>query len=112
MNFVKITADDSLLVRTYELGVEKETLSSGTGTVAAALVAHLQHGLASPIHLRSRSEEDLIVTFAHRGNQLSDVYLEGSAYMLFSGSLSYDSAQGSIVSSFDEPVPVYTSNAQ
>jgi diaminopimelate epimerase len=59
VNFVK--RGTSLEMRTYERGVEGETLSCGTGTVAAALAAQEAYGLALPLTLLPRSKEALIV---------------------------------------------------
>jgi diaminopimelate epimerase len=51
-NFVQVLAPDSVAIRTYERGVEGETLACGTGVCAAALLQHLRAGSASPISVR------------------------------------------------------------
>jgi diaminopimelate epimerase len=89
-NFMKRAGAGTVELRTYERGVEDETLACGTGSVAAALVASTLYGLGSPIHVTVRSGETLTVHFAGSTGAWSDVYLEGSARMLFSGVFSYE----------------------
>ena len=54
-NFIKITGPGSADVRTYERGVEDETLACGTGVVAVALVLHEKHDFPSPVSVRVRA---------------------------------------------------------
>ena len=89
VNFARITDGSTVEIRTYERGVESETLACGTGSVASALVASGLHGLASPVTVAVRSGENLIVQFREAGGGWRDVFLEGSAHMLFNGKLLY-----------------------
>ncbi|MCB2226541.1 MAG: diaminopimelate epimerase [Desulfarculaceae bacterium] len=76
-----------LMVRTYERGVEDETLACGTGVVASALMLGQAAGLKSPITVSVRSGEKLKVYFEGQGEEFGPVYLEGAADYVFSGTL-------------------------
>ena len=81
------------IVRTYERGVEDETLACGTGIVAGALVLAARKSLSSPISLRSRSGSLLNVFFSQTDNGLNEIYLEGDARIIYKGELSNDAWQ-------------------
>ncbi|MDP8217065.1 MAG: diaminopimelate epimerase [Candidatus Kaelpia imicola] len=73
-----------LAVRTYERGVETETLACGTGCVASALIAGLKRGYDSKnIVVLPLSGERLRVSYSYQKGRFSDVYLEGEAELLF-----------------------------
>jgi diaminopimelate epimerase len=71
-------------LRTYERGVEDETLSCGTGAVAAALVAHLQWGLPSPVVLDARGGQ-LEVAFTATSEGFANIVLTGPVARVFDG---------------------------
>ncbi len=96
VNFVSRQEDGSVGIRTFERGVEAETLACGTGAVASAIMLALQHGLQSPVRLNVRSGEQLTVYFELDGGKFRNVILEGSAHIIFSGTLLYDPETGSI----------------
>ncbi len=73
-------------VRTYERGVEAETLSCGTGTTAAALAWALKSGAESPISLRNPGGV-LNVYFTRNDDMFSEIFLEGPATFVFSGEI-------------------------
>jgi diaminopimelate epimerase len=83
VNFAELQ-DGQLLVRTYERGVEDETLSCGTGVTAAALAAHFR-GYTSPVHVKTRGGE-LSVTFEPTPEGgFKEIYLTGPAVKVFDG---------------------------
>jgi diaminopimelate epimerase len=87
INFVRVFEDGSLLVRTYERGVEDETMACGTGVVAAAIVA-VRNGLAEcPIDVTTSGGEQLGVQFSQSGERITDVFLQGPARFIYEGNL-------------------------
>ena len=86
VNFVKIEENHSISIRTYERGVEDETLSCGTGAVASALVSAIVKHLASPIKVLTKGGE-VTVWFRFKEEKFSDVFLEGEANAVYKGYL-------------------------
>ena len=86
-NFVALEKDGQIFIRTFERGVEDETLACGTGNVAAALILAHDRGLASPVTLTTRSGGKLIVHFKTQGDRITDVFLEGDARVIYRGEL-------------------------
>lgn len=86
-NFIQVTGPDSLRVRTYERGVEGETLACGTGMVAAVIAA-AQRGLVdSPVNVLARGGETLRVYFENQDGCWREIYLEGPVKMVYQGML-------------------------
>ena len=86
-NFVAAADDGELFIRTYERGVEDETLACGTGNVAAALILACQGDVDSPVTLTTRSGSRLTVHFDRQGDRFSNVYLQGDARVIYRGEL-------------------------
>ena len=86
VNFIQIK-NDVIHIRTYERGVENETLACGTGSVAAAIIASTQKELKPPIKLITRSGDELIVDFDRVGDRFDKVSLTGPATIVFTGEL-------------------------
>ena len=86
-NFVKVTGPKTLSVRTYERGVEGETLACGTGATAAALVAGAKGLVTSPVTLLTRGGTELKVYFEWDGAEFGDVFLEGDAVLVYQGAI-------------------------
>ena len=84
-NFISIGALSVLNIRTYERGVEGETLACGTGSTAAAMVAAVLKNLRSPVRVKTQSGETLKVYFSKVGTRFHDVYLEGKIQNTFEG---------------------------
>jgi diaminopimelate epimerase len=85
-NFVQILSPGTLLLRTFERGVEGETLACGTGVCAAAVLHHLAEGIPSPVSVRVRGGETLEVGFeAPSSGPPRNVTLKGPADFVFDG---------------------------
>lgn len=87
VNFVKIIAPEELQIRTYERGVEDETLACGTGVVASVLVAAALGKAASPVWVGVRSGEVLTVYFEKQDSEFKAVFLEGDVRLIYQGEL-------------------------
>jgi diaminopimelate epimerase len=88
-NFIQVTGPRSLRIRTYERGVEGETLACGTGMVAAALVAARMGRVSPPVRITPASGDVLTVDFRIEGEHASNVTLLGPAAHVFQGTLEY-----------------------
>lgn len=87
VDFVEIEGERSISVRTYERGVEDETLACGTGSVASALISAFKMDIAGQavINVRTKSREVLKVHFERTGNDLGNIWLEGKAAIVYQG---------------------------
>lgn len=83
-NFVS-RRDGDLAIRTYERGVEGETLACGTGVVASALIQNQTGGTASPVGVWVKGGDRLEVGFVREGGSYRDVTLTGPADFVFDG---------------------------
>ncbi|MGY6647178.1 diaminopimelate epimerase [Wenyingzhuangia sp. IMCC45574] len=91
VNFVEPLEDDnSFRVRTYERGVENETLACGTGVTAVA-IAMFEKKIASDNKIKLQVEGGkLEVSFKKEGNTYKEVFLKGPATFVFKGSINYN----------------------
>jgi len=87
VNFVQIMGPGVVAIRTYERGVEDETLACGTGVVATALIVHERHDFPSPVSVRVRGGDTLLVAFEKEGNAYGGVSLTGPADFVFYGQI-------------------------
>ena len=94
-NFVAVEDQHTLRVRTYERGVEDETLACGTGSVASALIAARKGLVESPVDVRVQSGERLTIHFEQTGERFTKVYLEGKTRVVYQGLL-WDEALKSV----------------
>jgi len=85
VNFVQVLGSNSIRVRTFERGVEGETLACGTGLTAAALISSRVHGFSSPVKVRVQGGDDLEVSFDQSNGAFSNVRLCGPADFCFYG---------------------------
>lgn len=87
VNFVKVIGTQHIAIRTYERGVEDETLACGTGVTACALIHHLLQGAASPVKVDVAGGDTLEIGFVANGNDFTDVTLSGPADFVFEGAI-------------------------
>jgi diaminopimelate epimerase len=87
VNFTQVVDQGNLIVRTYERGVEDETLACGTGVTAAALIAHRVRGLPLPLRVKVRGGDVLTIGAALEGEAFRGVTLSGPAVEVFSGEI-------------------------
>ena len=89
VDFVKILDKNKnkIAVRTYERGVENETLACGTGAVASAIISAEAEKLVSPITVETKSGETLKVYFESLEGNFKNVYLEGMAKLVYEGEI-------------------------
>ncbi len=85
VNFVQVVDRHTIKLRTYERGVEDETLACGSGALAAALLAALVHKVESPITVMPLSGMPLRVSFKQRGEQFTHLTLTGEARAVYDG---------------------------
>lgn len=86
INFVEQLEHSIFAVRTYERGVEAETLSCGTGVTAVAIAMHASGKTTSTNILLQTPGGTLTVAFEKNGSSYENVYLTGSAVQVFKGS--------------------------
>ena len=94
VNFVSVRGEHSIEVRTYERGVEAETLSCGSGVVASVATCALFGKVASPVSVLTRSGITLQVAFNRDGEALRDVRLTGDARLIYSSELTAETIEG------------------
>jgi diaminopimelate epimerase len=86
-NFAQVQASGPVLVRTYERGVEDETLACGTGVTAVGILAHLVKGVARPVRLKVAGGDVLAIDFERAGDAIRKVTMTGPAKVVFTGSV-------------------------
>jgi diaminopimelate epimerase len=87
VNFVQVENSSQLSIRTYERGVEDETLACGTGAVASALIAAFKGWVESPVSIRTRGGEALQVYFEIEGEEVKKVFFEGDVHIIYEGEM-------------------------
>jgi diaminopimelate epimerase len=91
VNFAVVFDSHHAAVRTYERGVEAETLACGTGSIASVLIAAAKGLVESPVEVLTQSEETLTIHFEQRHRQglpeFAEVYLEGDAKVVYEAKL-------------------------
>jgi diaminopimelate epimerase len=90
VNFIHLRKTGDIAIRTYERGVEDETLACGTGSIAAAIVAACKSKMQPPINVMTRSGEYLKIYFTEPTGRLKDIYMEGDARIIYAAKLWQD----------------------
>jgi diaminopimelate epimerase len=86
VDFVSRSSGPDIAVRTYERGVEDETLACGTGAVASAIAHGLANRITPPIAVRTRSGDILTISFDENSGGYVNVTMEGPVRKVFEGS--------------------------
>jgi diaminopimelate epimerase len=82
-NFVRVENSSQLSIRTYERGVEDETLACGTGVVASALVSAFKGLVKSPVSIKTWGGEILTVYFELEAGDVKRVFFEGDVHIIY-----------------------------
>ncbi len=90
VNFACQKDEETIINRTYERGVEDETLACGTGCVAAALAFAEKSKIKSPVTIIPKSKNPLRIHFKQANPCFSDIFLEGDARIIYKGELFED----------------------
>jgi diaminopimelate epimerase len=85
VNFMEILGKNAIKIRTYERGVEAETLACGTGSVACALILVLKTGVKGRVMVHTKGGEVLKVYFKREAHRFREVWLEGKAKIICKG---------------------------
>jgi diaminopimelate epimerase len=86
-NFLEKRGRQSISIRTYERGVEDETLACGTGVVASALIFAATEKSGGPVNVLVRGGSELTVDFERDGQRFRNVTLTGPAEFVFEGTI-------------------------
>jgi diaminopimelate epimerase len=94
VNFVVVRDSHSIEVRTYERGVEAETLSCGSGVVASAVTSALFGKVQSPVSVLTRSGIAYEVSFTVRDGYADEVRLKGDARLIYRSTITPETLEG------------------
>jgi len=87
VNFIEKRGPNKIAIRTYERGVEDETLACGTGIVASALIFAASEDTNGPISVIARGGDELEVGFEKSSDRFRNVTLTGPAEFVFEGTI-------------------------
>lgn len=97
-DFVQLLGNNEIAVRTFERGVEGETLACGTGAAACAITAGLIHGYDSPVRVRVASGDILTIHFKKEdAAHASEPWLEGAVQKVYIGEFLWETAEETAV---------------
>ncbi len=92
VNFISISDNNEVEIRTYERGVEAETFACGTGAAAAAIVSHLLKGVDSPVLVKTRLGQFLKFEFEACKDKILNLTMVGPAKLVFQGTVNLQDA--------------------
>lgn len=98
VNFIEKGRGNSIQIRTYERGVEDETLGCGTGAIASAIVASRMWKLRPPIRVLPKSRMQLRVGFKDTGARIEKVRLAGPASVVYAGLIDFSHVRNNSLS--------------
>jgi len=89
INFSCVLDAHRMIVRTYERGVEGETLACGTGVIASVLLAAVRNRVLSPVEVKTQGGEFLTIHFERKenGKEFKEVFMEGEARVVYEADL-------------------------
>ena len=111
VDFVVVRGEHEIEVRTYERGVEEETLSCGSGVVASSAVAALFGRVKSPVSVLTRSGITLEVSLAVDGGEVRDVQLRGDARLIYRAAFTPETIEGFDPEFFRNPTEVVSAES-
>ncbi len=110
VNFVVVRDEHSIDVRTYERGVEAETLSCGSGIVASSVTSAMFGRVKSPVSVLTRSGITLEVSFTMRDGHVDDVRLRGDARVIYRATITPETLDGFDPEFVRDPSPAVTAS--
>jgi len=87
VNFVQILNQHHIAIRSYERGVEDETLACGTGATDSAIISAIIKDAKAPVVVSTKGGEKLRIYFKIEDNTITEVFLEGKIYPVFTGKI-------------------------
>lgn len=79
VNFVKVACEDEIHTRTFERGVERETLSSGTGSISSAIISYIKRNVNTPVKVLPKYGEYITIDFKEEDGKIKNLTITGGA---------------------------------
>lgn len=87
LNIAQVGSNQKIKMRTYERGVEGETLGCGTGAAAVAIAAAHKYQIPSPVCIETKSREELVVGFGTTKSGYNNISQSGTAHLVYHGTI-------------------------
>jgi diaminopimelate epimerase len=87
VNFVEVIDANTIKIRTYERGVEDETLACGTGAIASAVMANHLRAVEKPVKVMTRGGEVLCISFDREDEKAVNILLDGKSDIVYRGNI-------------------------